>query len=105
MGYLGSNKTLIETKQKAKLIVKGFQQTTGIGYFKTFSRVIKSCTVRIVLSLAIMNKWMISQVDVNNAFLNGELTKDVYMCQPEGFVVLQRLNFMCKLKNALYGLK
>ena len=52
-----------------------------------------------------MNKWVVRQVDVNNTFLNGELTEDVYMCQLEGFVYMQRPNHVCKLKKALYGLK
>lgn len=66
-------------KYKVRLVVKGFQQTEGIDYFETFSHIVKSSTVRIVLSL-VMHKWIIKQVDVNNAFLNGELTEDVYMC-------------------------
>ena len=67
-------------KYKARLVAKDFQQTKGVDYFKTFSPVVKSFTVRIMLSLAMMNKWVIRQVDMNNAFLNGELTEDVYMC-------------------------
>ena len=92
-------------KYKARLIVKGFQQTKGVDYFETFSSVVKSSTVRIILSLAAMHRWTIRQVDVNNAFLNGELTEDVYMCQPEGFVDLQKPSYVCKFKKALYGLK
>ena len=93
------------TKYKARLVAKCFQQTKGVDYFETFSPVVKSCTVRIVLSLAMMNKWVIRQVDVNNAFLNGELIENVYMCQPEGFIDMQKPNHVCKLKKALYGLK
>ncbi|KAH9687651.1 hypothetical protein KPL70_014845 [Citrus sinensis] len=50
-------------------------------------------------------RWMIRQVDVSNAFLNGDSTEDVYMCQPEGFVDEIRPDYVCKLKKALYGLK
>ena len=58
-----------------------------------------------VLSLAVMNKWKIRQVDVNNAFLNGELTEEVYMSQLEGFIDNTKLGYVCKLHKSLYRLK
>ena len=87
------------------LVAKGFQQIESVDYFETFSPVVKTSIVRVVLSLAVMHKWKIKQVDVNNAFLNGELTKDVYMYQPKEFVDQQKPNHVYKLKKALYGLK
>lgn len=66
-------------KYKARLVAKGFQQIAGVNYFETFSPVVKSATVRVVISLAVMNQWQIRQIDVNNAFLNEELTKEVFM--------------------------
>lgn len=57
------------------------------------------------MSLAIMNSWRLRQNDINNAFLNGELTEIVYMPQPEGFVNSDHPKHVCKLKKALYGLK
>ncbi|KAK9209219.1 hypothetical protein WN944_001583 [Citrus x changshan-huyou] len=92
-------------KYKARIVAKGFQQTEGVDYFETFSPVVKPCIVRIVLSLNMMNKWVVRQVEVNNAFLNGELTEDVYMRQLEGFVDVQKPGHVCKLRKALYGLK
>ncbi|KAH9726634.1 hypothetical protein KPL70_008338 [Citrus sinensis] len=93
------------TKYKARLVAKGFQQTEGVDYFETFSLVVKACTVRIIFSLAVMNKRKIRQVDVNNAFLNGELTEDVYMYQLKGLINEKKSSYVCKLKKALYGLK
>ena len=92
-------------KYKARLVAKGFQQIEGAHYFETFILVVKSATVRVILSLTVMNQWQIRQVDVNNAFLNGDLTEEVYMRQPEGFVDPQRPDFVCKLHKVLYGLK
>ncbi|KAH9699143.1 retrovirus-related pol polyprotein from transposon RE2 [Citrus sinensis] len=73
------------SKYKARLVAKGFHQTAGIDYSETFSPVVKSSTVRVILSLAVIKGWKVIQIDVNNAFLNGDLSEDVYITQPEGF--------------------
>ena len=46
-------------KYKARLVAKGFQQIEGVDYFETFSPVVKAFTVKIIFSLAVMNKWKI----------------------------------------------
>ncbi|KAH9718722.1 hypothetical protein KPL71_022333 [Citrus sinensis] len=55
--------------------------------------------------MAVNNDWLLRQVDINNAFLNGDLTETVYMPQPEGFEDKNRPNYICKLEKALYGLR
>jgi len=72
---------------------------------KTFSPVVKASTVRIVLSLAVINKWKLHQLDVNNAFLHGNLGEPVFMEQPQGFRNPQLPNHVCRLNKAIYGLK
>ena len=93
------------SRYKARLVVKGFHQTQRVDYTETFSPIVKASTVRVILSLAVMNKWELRQVDVNNAFLNGILVEDVYMGQQEGFIDPSRPHHVCKLKKTLYGLK
>ena len=84
-------------------MAKGFYQTAGIDYLETFSPVVTSSTMRVILSLVVMKGWKVRQIDVNNVFLNGDLSEDVYMTQPEGLV--SKEGYICKLNNALYGLK
>ncbi|KAJ9567850.1 hypothetical protein OSB04_003816 [Centaurea solstitialis] len=61
---------------------------------------VKSSTIRIVLSLAILSKWPLHQLDVKNAFLNGYLTKTVFMKKPSGFIDSCYPNHACQLKKA-----
>ena len=92
-------------RYKARLVAKGFQQTPGLEFFGTFSPVIKASTISIIFTFAVSRWWEIQQIDINIAFLNGELQEDVYMTQPQGFVDARRPHRVCKLRKALYGLK
>lgn len=92
-------------RYKARLVAKGFHQRPGIDYNDTFSLVVKPTTDRIVLSLAISKGWPLRQMDINNAFLHGNLSEEVFMSQPPGFVDQTYPSHMCKLRKALYGLK
>ncbi|GJX78849.1 ribonuclease H-like domain-containing protein [Tanacetum coccineum] len=62
-------------------------------------------TIRIVLSLALSQNWPIHQLDVKNAFLNGDLSETVYMYQPPDFVDPRFPHHVCRLQRSLYGLK
>ena len=60
-------------RYKARLVAKGFTQTFGIDYFETFAPIANLNLVRILLSLAANSDWPLYQLDIKNAFLNGEL--------------------------------
>jgi hypothetical protein len=90
---------------KARLVAKGFDQQSGVDYYDTFSPVIKSTTIRLVLALAVQFDWDIKQMDVSKAFLQGILDEEVYMEQPQWFVHPVYPNHVCRLHKSLYGLK
>ncbi|KAF3660091.1 hypothetical protein FXO37_13667 [Capsicum annuum] len=92
-------------KYKARLVVKGFKQKEGLDYFDTYSPVTRITSIRMLISLVAVYGFEIHQMDVKTAFLNGELEEEIYMEQPESFVVPGKGNKMCKLIKSLYGLK
>ncbi|GJQ90032.1 putative RNA-directed DNA polymerase [Tanacetum coccineum] len=102
---LKRDKNGVITCYKARFVAKGFRQQPGIDFHETFSPVVKSTTIRAVLSLAVTNNWPLRQLDVHNAFLHENLKEQVYMKQPPAFIDPQRPNHVCLLHKSLYGLK
>jgi hypothetical protein len=92
-------------RKRGRLVAKGFSQIPGIDFEETFSPVARFETVRLLLALSALEDWEIEALDVKTAFLYGNLDEELYMEQPEGFVVKGQERKVYRLKKALYGLK
>jgi hypothetical protein len=90
-------------RYKAHLVARSFQQTQGRDYDETIALVAHMTIVRTLIAVAATNSWTISQMDVKNVFLHGDLHEEVYMQPPPGVEV--PLGHVCRLHRALYGLK
>lgn len=80
-------------KHKAWVVAKGFHQVPGLDFTETFNPLVKPNIVRIILSIALTNKWAIRQLHVNNAFLNCDLHEKVFTAQPPRFEIAQKFSF------------
>ena len=90
---------------KARLVAKGYTQIYVSDYYDTFSHVAKMAFIRLLLSMVAMRSWPLYQLDIKNVFLHDDLTDEVYMEQPPGFVAQEKSSFACRLHRSLYGLK
>jgi len=90
---------------KARLVAKGFSQIPGVDYNDVFSPVVKHSSIRTFFGIVAMRDLELEQLDVKTTFLHGELEEEIYMDQPEGFIVPGKEDLVCKLKRSLYGLK
>ena len=88
-----------------RLVAKGFTQIEGVDFDETFSPVARFESLRLLLALATPENWEIHQMDVKLAFLHGDLDEEIYMEQPQGFIIAGSEHLVCRLQKALYGLK
>ena len=92
-------------RYKARLVAKGFTQTYGIYYQETFAPMAKINSIWILLSLTVHFNWPLHQLDVKNAFLDGNLEEEVFMDLPPSFKEKLGKEKVYRLKKSLYGLK
>ena len=92
-------------KYKARLVAKGYSQVLGIDFGDIFSPVAKVTSIRLLLSVAAAFDFEIEQMDMKTSFLHRDLEEEIYMKQPEGFMVKGKKELVCRLKKSLYGLK
>jgi hypothetical protein len=72
-------------RNKARLVYKGYAQIEGLDFDETFTHVARLEAIIMFLAYAFHNRFKVYQMDVKSSFLNGYLSEEVYMEQPEGF--------------------
>ena len=92
-------------KYKARLVIKGYKQKEGLDYFDTYSLVTRISSIRMLIAIAAIQNLEIHQMDINTAFLDGDLDEEIYMEQPGGFIVPGQEKKVCWLVKSLYRLK
>lgn len=92
-------------RYKARLVAQGFSQRFGEDYDEVFAPTVRYSSVRMLLSIAASKKMRVKHIDIATAFLHGQISEEIYMKQPKGFVKPHEAHLVCKLQKGLYGLK
>ena len=93
------------TRNKARIVCKGYAQIEGIDFEETFAPMARMEAIKTILAYACSKQIKVYQMDVKSTFLNGKLEEEVYIEQPEGFLLSEHGYFFCRLNKALYGFK
>ena len=91
-------------RYKGRFVAKGFHQRPGIEFTYTFSPVVNTTTICILVTFVVYFNQTLYQLDINNAFIQGTLDEEVYMDQPPRFTNKSYPELVCKLYKAIYGL-
>ena len=94
-------------KFKARLVADGNTQRYGVDFDRVFSTVVKVSTIRTVLAIAALRDYNLTSIDVRQAFLQADLSEDLYMRMPPGMPSYDARGrkLAVKLRRSLYGLK
>ncbi len=92
-------------RYKARFVIKGYSQIPGLDYTETYTPVAKHYSLRVIMAIAATRDLEMVQLDVKNAFLYCTLDEEIYMQQPEGFIVPGKEGEVCRPIKSLYGLK
>jgi hypothetical protein len=95
----------VVTRNKARLIAKGYSQVKGLDFDKTFTLVARLESIRMLLAYTTHHGFKLYQMDVKSAFLNGPIKEDVYVEQSLGFESDKYSNHIYKLHKVLYGIR
>lgn len=89
-------------RHKARLVIKGYAQKSGIDYQEVYSPVVRYTSIRYLFALAAQRGLQVHQMDAVSAFLQGKIDTDIYMLQPEKYAKGEQV---CCLLKSIYGLK
>jgi hypothetical protein len=90
---------------KARFVAKGYLQRPGFDFDETFAPVARFATIRTLLAIAAGLGLRVHHMDVKTAFLYGDLDEEIYVEQPEGYVIPSQEDLVLLLTKSLYGLK
>jgi len=83
-------------RYRARLVARGFNQTYGIDYLQTYSFTVQPSTMRLLFALVAEKNWLVDHVDIEAAFLHGDVQEEIYIEQPENFILKGSESKVCK---------
>ena len=92
------------SRRKARFFAKGYNQIKGLDYLDSFAPVVRLDSFRAIIAIAAGRDLEIILLDVKTAFLNGRVDEEIYIAQPEGYIVPGHETDVCRLNKSIYGI-